>query len=214
MKRLFLLALLISLSKILLAQAGYDDSIYHFRQFYKEEFLKDDQSPLSAADTAFLRFYPPNKTFRVVARLQLSPSAITFQMPTHSGKMKPYKKYGVLSFILDNYPMTLEVYQSVDLIKQDEYKGYLFVPFTDLTNYVETYGGGRYLDLWVKDISNDSIVLDFNKAYNPYCAYAAGYSCPIPPDANRLPIAIKAGERTFAKKVEEWWGQCFHYLSI
>jgi uncharacterized protein (DUF1684 family) len=81
-----------------------------------------------------------------------------------------------------------------------KYKNYLFVPFKDMTNGKETYGGGRYLDLETTDIQNDSVILDFNKAYNPYCAYSNGYSCPIPPKENHLAVSIEAGEKTFGKE--------------
>ncbi len=81
------------------------------------------------------------------------------------------------------------------------YKNYLFLPFTDLTSGEESYGGGRYIDLETTDIFNNKVIIDFNKAYNPYCAYASGYNCPIPPRENDLPVAVKAGEMNFGKKV-------------
>ena len=83
------------------------------------------------------------------------------------------------------------------MILDPEYEDYLFIPFNDLTNGNETYDGGRYLDL--KTTSESTIVIDFNKAYNPYCAYNDKYSCPIPPRENDLPIEIKAGILTFGK---------------
>ena len=76
---------------------------------------------------------------------------------------------------------------------------YLFVPFTDATTGDESYGGGRYLEFYKQDIQNNTLQLDFNKTYNPYCVYATGFRCPIPPKENRLPVAIKAGEMNFAK---------------
>jgi len=75
----------------------------------------------------------------------------------------------------------------------------LFIPFADVTSGDETYGTGRYIDISTKDIINNTVVIDFNKAYNPYCAYSNGYNCPIPPAENYLAVAIKAGERSFAK---------------
>ena len=96
----------------------------------------------------------------------------------------------------------LSVYQSQKLITRTEYKNHLFVPFTDGTTYTESYGGGRYLDLLQTDIKDGKIELDFNKCYNPYCAYAGGYSCPIPPNENKLNIPIKAGEQLFGRKQE------------
>ncbi len=186
------------------AQTSYTDSIHTHRTKYKQEFLTDAHSPLTVEDTAFLRFYPPQKKYRIVAQLQLSMDTLPFQMQTHSGKIKMYRTYGVLHFRLNKKQCTLEVYQSMDLLKKESLKDYLFIPFNDLTNYQETYGGGRYLDVSINDIVNNTIVLDFNKCYNPYCAYAAdGYSCPIPPIANRMNIKVTAGEKLFGKQVKE-----------
>ncbi len=81
------------------------------------------------------------------------------------------------------------------------YKDHLFLPFTDLTSGEESYGGGRYIDLETTGIINNRLVIDFNKAYNPYCTYSDGYNCPIPPRENDLPVAIRAGEKAFAKPV-------------
>jgi len=81
-----------------------------------------------------------------------------------------------------------------------EYKDHLFIPFTDATSGEETYESGRYIDLEIKDITNENVLIDFNKAYNPYCAYVSGkYNCPIPPNENRLIVAIRAGEKSFGK---------------
>ena len=85
---------------------------------------------------------------------------------------------------------------------QDEkYRDYLFIPFTDLTSGNESYAGGRYFDFKSSDILDNKFELDFNKAYNPYCAYISNrYSCPIPPKENNLSVAIRAGEKEFGKK--------------
>jgi hypothetical protein len=97
----------------------------------------------------------------------------------------------------------LHAYQSIHWGKTEQYKDMLFIPFTDNTNNKTTYGGGRYIDLDIKEINAGKIVLDFNKCYNPYCAFADGYSCPIPPRENSLNIDIKAGEKLFGKKTKE-----------
>jgi len=178
---------------------SYTDSILHFRTFYKQEFLTDPHSPLKAEDTDFLSFYKPNAMYRVVGYFYRSPDSLPFEMQTHSGKVKMYRKYGVVSFMISKKKFSLEVYQSIDLMKKEELKDYLFIPFNDLTNYETTYGGGRYLDISVKDIHKNKVALDFNKCYNPYCAYAEGYSCPVPPVANRLQTRIEAGEKLFDK---------------
>ena len=95
--------------------------------------------------------------------------------------------------MLDGQPQRLFVYQSLDLLHNQEYRDYLIVLFTDRTNGQGSYGGGRYLDLRRGQIQDGQLVLDFNRAYNPYCAYGSQYSCPIPPAENQLPVAIKAG---------------------
>ena len=202
MKKLLLFPICLFALKAAYGQ-HYADSIYKHREHYRNEFVTDERSPLGMRDTSYLRFYAPDKTYRVTASLKLTPEASPFQIPTHSGKTKTYRKYGILHFLIKGKPYDLEVYQSLDLIKKEEYKNHLFVPFNDLTNYEETYGGGRYIDLSITDIIDNTILLDFNKCYNPYCAYAEGYNCPIPPEANRLSIPIKAGEKTFGKKIEE-----------
>lgn len=97
----------------------------------------------------------------------------------------------------------LHVYQSIALMTKPGFEDHLFIPFTDETNVGETYGGGRYIDLKMGDIQNGMVVLDFNKCYNPYCAYKEGYACPIPPRENSLPIAIPAGEKRFGKEPQE-----------
>jgi uncharacterized protein (DUF1684 family) len=82
-----------------------------------------------------------------------------------------------------------------------EYKDHLFLPFTDLTSGEETYTAGRYIDLSFEDIIDNKVVIDFNKAYNPYCAYVSGkYNCPIPPRENTLSVAILAGEKNYGKE--------------
>jgi uncharacterized protein (DUF1684 family) len=177
----------------------YVDSVNKHRQAYKQEFIDEERSPLKGNDTSFLRFYKPDAKYRVVADVKLTPDSKTFDIPTHSGKKKSSRKYADLSFKIDKKAYKLEVYQSPDLMKNPKYSDHLFIPFNDLTNYEETYGGGRYIDLSLNDVKDGKVVLDFNKCYNPYCAYSDGYNCPIPPDANRLKVAIKAGEKNFGK---------------
>jgi hypothetical protein len=95
----------------------------------------------------------------------------------------------------------LIVYRNPALAKMPEYKDYLFLPFTDETNGKGTYAGGRYIDMNTADFKNNRVTIDFNKAYNPYCAFGGGYQCPKPPDENHLNITIEAGEKNFARQV-------------
>ena len=110
-----------------------------------------------------------------------------------------YVKYADLYFTLKGEKQKLAVYQSQSLKTDPEYYDYLFLPFTDLTNGDSTYGGGRYIDLRIPEDGVKKITLDFNQAYNPYCAYSGGYSCPVPPAENNLDAAITAGVKTYSK---------------
>lgn len=177
---------------------NYADEIAQHREHYKQEFLEDERSPLSAKDTASLRFYAPDERYKVTAKVILTPEAESFDMPTVSGKTKKYRQYAWLTFNIRDTAVKIQVFQSLKLMEDPKYKDHLFVPFTDGTTYTETYGGGRYLDLSLQDIHNGMVLLDFNKCYNPWCAYASGYSCPIPPPENRMPVSIRAGEMNYA----------------
>lgn len=201
-KKLFFTASWLLLFGTLASAQTYKAELDSFRTTYKRELLKDEHSPLKATDTAFLRFYAADLTYRVKAAFTPTPHAKDFEIATHSGKKKPYRQYGTLAFRVKGKKLKLAIYQGLDLIKKAEYADYLFLPFNDLTNYETTYAGGRYLDLRMGDIVGNRVVLDFNKAYNPYCAFAEGYSCPIPPDENRLHVKIEAGEQLFGKEVE------------
>ena len=120
-----------------------------------------------------------------------------FKMPTYDGTSKEFYRYAKINFNLNDKAITMTLYKSIALASNPAYKDLLFLPFTDETNNVETYGGGRYIDLSSKEISDNKIEVDFNKAYNPYCAYSDGYRCPVPPEENNLELAIKAGEKKF-----------------
>ncbi len=181
--------------------AHYSQSIDAHRQHYKMEFLTEPRSPLSVSDSAFFDFYAPNPAWNIAARVELTPEAPVFDMMTYSGVTRKYRQYAVLSFEAAGQAQTLRLYQNLTLIEKDSsYKDYLFLPFKDLTNGEATYGGGRYLDFRLKDIQNGKLMIDFNKNYNPYCAYSDGYNCPIPPLQNHLNIEVPAGEKNFRKE--------------
>jgi uncharacterized protein len=179
---------------------AYAGEINHHREEYKQDFLKNDRSPLQADDLPNLRFYEPDETYRVACTFQRTPDEKPFDLPTYSGITKPYVKYGVLTFELKGETRQLAVYQSLALRGMPQYAQYLFLPFRDLTNDETTYGGGRYMDLKMSDLEGESPVIDFNKCYNPWCHYSDGYNCPIPPSENTLDVAIEAGEKMWAGK--------------
>ncbi|GAB4243052.1 MAG: DUF1684 domain-containing protein [Saprospiraceae bacterium] len=185
----------------LAAQSGddYAAQIAEFREHYKEEFKADPRAPLKTdEELAAMRFYPSDPSYRVEAVFVATPEAKPFEMATYSGITKPYRKYGVLLFELNGKKLKLAVYESLRLKNMPQFKDHLFLPFKDATNGEETYGGGRYIDLSSADIVDGKLVLDFNKAYNPWCCYSDGYSCPIPPTENHLDVPIRAGEMMYA----------------
>jgi uncharacterized protein (DUF1684 family) len=114
-------------------------------------------------------------------------------MPTSTARRPQYRKFGELRFVLQGQPQHLTVYQNLELMKRPGFADYLFVPFTDLSNGRGSYGGGRYLDLRIPPAGTATMLLDFNRAYNPSCAYDHRFSCPIPPAENHLEVAIPAG---------------------
>lgn len=192
--RPFSFLLLCCFSATVFAQDSYTDSLLSFRN----EYIQTHEVVLGK-DRSKMTFYPIADNYRVVASFTKAANSQWLSFPT-SGKInKVYKVYGTLSFVLNGQPLHLNLYQSQDLAQREAYRNYLFLPFTDSTNANETYEGGRYLDLTTADIQSGTVLLDFNKAYNPYCAYVSGkYNCPFPPKENALPVAIKAGEKAYA----------------
>jgi uncharacterized protein (DUF1684 family) len=192
---------LLSFSLALFFQAGqaqlniiYLDSMKAYRANYiqtHEIVGKDDRK--------FLQFFPIDPSYKVECRFEEYKDGRWFQMST-SGKMKQvFRTYGKLNFLLRERRLTLYIYQSQYLINTKGKENILFIPFTDSTSGEESYGGGRYLDCTIQDIKNDRLTLDFNKAYNPYCAYTTGYNCPIPPRENNLPVSVRAGEKLYSR---------------
>ena len=165
---------------------------------YQENYVETHEV-VKEADRKYFRFFPINPKYRVTASFERINDSTGLTMKTSGKKNRKYFIYGVLRFTIDKKPLQLRVYQSEQLMQQEEYKDLLFVPFTDQTSGTKSYGGGRYLDFVMDDIKANTLIIDFNKAYNPYCAYTTGYNCPVPPRENDLPVAIKAGEMDFGK---------------
>ena len=189
-----LLILLVAFASCPAFSQAYVASIRAFQEELNAEYRDPDESPLPAKQRkAFegLPFFDIDSSYHVVASFTRNEAPVTFQMQTTSAAVKDYDIYGTVTFTLKGTSYTLNIYQSHTLRETDEYRDYLFLPFTDKTNGDTTYGGGRYIDLRIP--SGDTIDIDFNKAYNPYCAYATGYSCPIPPRENDMPVKIEAG---------------------
>lgn len=195
-----ILSILLALAIPVSAQT-YRDSIATYQKKYIKELLGDARSPIKQTDVKYIHFFPADRSYCVWADVTITHGSKPFLINTHSTKQKPFKEYGTITFTIHDTALTLHMYQSVDMVSGKPTTDELFVPFTDLTNYELTFAGGRYIDLSTKDIFNNRLLVDFNKCYNPYCAFADGYSCPIPPEENSLHIAIMAGEKLFTKNM-------------
>lgn len=174
--------------------------ILQFQNNMNEEFKNPESSPLPdkyRKDFEGLAFFKPDTNYVVRAKLVLTPEALPFLMPTTTDRKSEEVVYGIVYFQMNGKEHQLEVYQNKELMLQEEHKDYLFLPFTDKTNGGETYSGGRYIDLTIPE--GDSIAIDFNKAYNPYCAYNKKYSCPIVPNVNAMDTKVLAGVMDFKK---------------
>ena len=169
-----------------------------FQKELNKEFASKEQSPLTDEDRVVfekLDFFPINKKYFVIAKFTRTDSEMPFEMKTTKERRPIYVKYGELAFTIDEKPFKLNLYKNIELSKKEEYKDYLFLPFSDNTNGNESYIGGRYIDMKVP--KGDTVAIDFNLAYNPYCAYNYKYSCPIVPLENDLKIEILAGVKKF-----------------
>lgn len=197
-----ILALSISLllTTSLFAQQSYEEEIQQYQDTLNAEYADPETSPLKPEDLEKFKgldFFPINEKYRVVAKVNRTLNSKTFKMKTTTSRISVSSKYADLVFEIGGVEYSLEVYQDHALMKTEEYADYLFLPFLDETNGETSYGGGRYIGLRIPE--GDTIEIDFNKAYNPYCTYNDRYSCPIVPRKNRLKTKIEAGVMAFEK---------------
>jgi uncharacterized protein (DUF1684 family) len=171
-------------------QQDYIDALEAQRAEKDAYFRHNPYSPLEPEDRqtfSGLQYYEPDLAFQYMLQLQpADPERITLQ--TNTGDEQTYNRIGTVKFEVDDEPAEAAMYQSTD---DDD----LFLPFRDATSGKETYGAGRYLE--PVDLGNGEVLVDFNLAYNPYCAYSPNYSCPLPPVENWLKVPIRAGEKKF-----------------
>ena len=174
-----------------------------YQQELNSSYKDASESPLTKKDLKNfngLDFFPVDSSYIVIATFTPIIDAPVFEMKTTTDRKPLYREYGLLNFTVNGKKGELTIYQNQDLDRDKKYEDYLFLPFTDHTSGNESYGGGRYMDVFISDISsNNKVLLNFNNTYNPYCAYNAKYSCPITPSKNHLDIEIKAGVKAFEK---------------
>ncbi len=196
MKKIILLPIALLIGSFSAFSQGYNTRLAAFRADYLKD-LGGPQSPITKDDLKDVHFFDADSTYNVVADVELLSDQKPFTMPSLSGEGQPFIRYARLSFTLHGRALKLTLYKNTSATGAAPQE-YLFLPFTDQTNSKETYGGGRYIDYTAADIKEGKLNIDFNKAYNPYCAYSTGYRCPVPPQENDLDLKITAGEKMFS----------------
>lgn len=176
----------------LLAQSEEEfiSEIKEFQEKLNHHYSDKETSPLKKKERRKFkgyRFFEIDLGYRVIAKVVIIENPDTIVMPTSAGTEKKYLRYARLEFKIDDKECQLIAYQRA----KEGHKNYLFIPFRDGTTGKDSYGGGRYIDLDMP--IGDEVVLNFNLAYNPYCAYTSGWFCPLPPQENTLKVEIKAG---------------------
>ena len=160
-----------------------------FRAEKNEFFGRHPQSPLTMEQKRSfvgLQYFPENEDLRLEVKVELLPDEKPMQMQTTTGDVQVYVRYGKFQFQVDGQTAELTIFRNQH--------GY-FLPFVDALAGKETYPAGRYLE--PEALPGDRFFVDFNLAYNPYCAYNEMWSCPITPLENRLKVPMQAGEKIF-----------------
>ena len=178
------------------SQENYLEEMVQYRDSINQEFSDPEKTILDEKDLKHfdgVDFFEVDIKYHVEANFERIKGGKLVKMPTSTERIAQYREYGTLSFQIGEEAFQLTVYQNMTFTKGHEYEDYLFLPFTDESTGIESYGSGRYLDVRISKISDGKVMLDFNKCYAPNCAYSHKYSCPIPPSNNSLPIKILAG---------------------
>jgi uncharacterized protein (DUF1684 family) len=177
------------------APQALQEPILQERLARDQAFKSDKDSPLLERDRPVFRgldYYAVNSNLRFSTKLYRYPSPKQVRLATNTGEIRRGLRYGYFDFRVGDQTCRLQVYRLEDASGSG---ASLFIPFRDSTSGQETYAAGRYIDL--EENTSGMYDLDFNRAYNPYCAYNNKYSCPIPPAENTLNVPIRAGEKKF-----------------
>ena len=199
---IFVFGFIIQISLLKITAQTRNDSTY-VKEIIKTRQTKDTlflsaHSPLEKKDIEEfkgLKYFAINPEYKLDAIFKKNKKPKSFKMKTSTERLPVYLVYGTIEFTISGQKFILNVYQSKDLLRKPGLENYLLIPFTDETSGNETYGGGRFLDFTIP--KSEIVNIDFNLAYNPYCAYSHKFSCPIPPKENHLKIKIESGEKVF-----------------
>ncbi|MCH8317446.1 MAG: DUF1684 domain-containing protein [Bacteroidetes bacterium] len=203
MKKITKLSVFITLCALLYSNNNFaqDDYVKQIEKLRskKDVFFKSDKgSPLPKDrknNFEHLAYFAVTAEYKIKGEYKKLRNQPPFAMTGSTGKTSLYIKHGVISFKVNGVDCKLFAYQDPKLAQKAKWENYLFVPFRDLTNGEETFGGGRYIQWSIQDAEKGEI--DFNNAFNPSCVYNIKKLCPIPPDENTLDVKIEAGEKDF-----------------
>ena len=174
-----------------------------YQQKLNAVFKDASKSPLKNKDLKSFKgldFFPVDSSYIITASIKKTPDTHFLGMATNTEEKSYYRKFGILTFTLKDKEMQLTLYESLEESENPVFEDYLFLPFTDETSGSDSYGGGRYMDVFKSKINtNGTLELNFNNTYNPYCAYNDDYSCPLTPRDNHLSMEILAGVKDFKK---------------
>jgi uncharacterized protein (DUF1684 family) len=174
-----------------------------YQQKLNAVFKDASKSPLKNKDLKSFKgldFFPVDSSYIIIASIEKTPDTPFLGMVTNTEEKSYYRKFGILTFTLKEKEMQLTLYESLEESENPVFEDYLFLPFTDETSGSDSYGGGRYMDVFKSKINtNGTLELNFNNTYNPYCAYNDDYSCPLTPRYNHLSMEILAGVKDFKK---------------
>ena len=174
-----------------------------YQQKLNAVFKDASKSPLKNKDLKSFKgldFFPVDSSYIITASIKKTPDTPFLGMATNTEEKSYYRKFGILTFTLKDKEMQLTLYESLEESENPVFEDYLFLPFTDETSGGDSYGGGRYMDVFKSNINtNGTLELNFNNTYNPYCAYNDDYSCPLTPRDNHLSMEILAGVKDFKK---------------
>lgn len=193
-KALFILIPLILIVFFILPGGSSDEynaSIKALREEKHDFFRTSQTSPFVENNIEYVpvEFFPPDESYKVRATLNRLTSREIISIANSDGSEVKYLKFATANFNINDTPLSLII------LKQLGFGNQYLTAFGDETSGISTYGGGRYLDLVIGN--SDLLEIDFNKAYNPYCAYSPKYLCPLPPRENFLKVAIEAGEKDY-----------------
>jgi uncharacterized protein (DUF1684 family) len=194
-----LLFLITALHTTSISAQNYAENLMMERSRAKIALTEGNRAPLKSDELIYIRHFQPDSTWLIQGLVEFIGDTTSIPFQTSSGKIKYFEKRALIRFQRGNEEFRLTAYRNVKDRGNSESEASLFIPFTDRSNGDSTYEGGRYINASANDIKEGKLLVDFNRCYNPYCAYSSGFNCPVPPAENRLSIAIPVGEQAFAK---------------